>query len=532
MAARTNSVDPRAERVRTKLREAAFALAHERPVDQLTVGDIVDRASVSRQVFYQHFRDRDDAIAYAVAVAFASATGDIDGDPRTRIVALFDFAAEHRAMYRNVVPSAVTLRVLAAFRAELAPACKQIAAEATAAVADVGRPDPGIRRPVPCRRVHRGPARLDGRQGRHRSAWQGHRRPGHRRRAARPLGRDGTLNQFDSLRRTFPWHGMLHRGDKTGIRNIVIAMAALTAFVVAMIASYSGAFAKPTLHHLTVAVAAPEQVVDAVRSQEALNVNVVGDDAQARQQVRERQADTAFVVDPTGAMKIYVAGGGGRSVAAAAETVGHEVAAKGGMRAMVTDVAPTSAADPSGTVEFYAIIFISIGASLGATVFGYLMGRVHSPATIALRTTTLTVYSALLAGVVTVYVDAVLGALTGHVWLVFGVLWLYAMAVGGAVTGVAAAFGTAASALLTLFLVVVGNAAAAGPVGQTPAVAVLRHLHDDRPAGFGRLTAAQHLLLRRPRRCDSVADARGMGCGRMSARGPRHRIAGELSCPL
>jgi hypothetical protein len=58
---------------------------------------------------------------------------------------------------------------------------------------------------------------------------------------------------------------------------------------------------------------------------------------------------------------------------------------------------------------------------------------------------------------VTVYVDAVLGALTGHEWLVFGVLWLYAMAVGGAVTGVAAAFGTAASALLTLFLVVVGT---------------------------------------------------------------------------
>ena len=51
-------------------------------------------------------------------------------------------------------------------------------------------------------------------------------------------------------------------------------------------------------------------------------------------------------------------------------------------------------------------------------------------------------------------------------WLVFGVLWLYAMAVGGAVTGVAAAFGTAASVLLTLFLVVVGNAAAAGPVGR------------------------------------------------------------------
>lgn len=137
MAARTNSVDPRAERVRAKLRDAALALAHERPVDRLTVADIVDRAGVSRQVFYQHFADRDDAVAYAFTVAFASAAGDISGDPKARILALFDFAAEHRTMYRNVVPSAVTLRVVAAFRAELAPACEQIAAEGMTAVADI-----------------------------------------------------------------------------------------------------------------------------------------------------------------------------------------------------------------------------------------------------------------------------------------------------------------------------------------------------------------------------------------------------------
>lgn len=131
MATRTGSVDPRAERVRSRLRDAAFALAHERPVDELTVGDIVERASVSRQVFYRHFTDRDDAVAYAFAIAFASATENIEGDPRTRILALFDLAAEHREMYRNVVPSAVTLPVLAAFRAELAPACEQIAREST-----------------------------------------------------------------------------------------------------------------------------------------------------------------------------------------------------------------------------------------------------------------------------------------------------------------------------------------------------------------------------------------------------------------
>ncbi|WP_006243599.1 TetR/AcrR family transcriptional regulator [Mycolicibacterium tusciae] len=134
MAARAHSSDPRAERVRARLREAAFALAHDGPVDGLTVGDIVARAGVSRQAFYQHFRDRDDAVATAVSAAFAAATADHSGDARTRILRLFDFAAEHRCAYRNVVPSAVMQRVATAFRAELFPACEEMAALAMPAV--------------------------------------------------------------------------------------------------------------------------------------------------------------------------------------------------------------------------------------------------------------------------------------------------------------------------------------------------------------------------------------------------------------
>jgi AcrR family transcriptional regulator len=129
MPTRTHSADPRAERVRTLLRDAAFALAHERPVDEITVGDLVKRAGVSRPVFYRHFTDRDDAVATAFAVAFSAAAADIRGDARSRITALFAFAAEHRTMYRNVVPSAVTQRVVAAFRDELLPACAEIAAQ-------------------------------------------------------------------------------------------------------------------------------------------------------------------------------------------------------------------------------------------------------------------------------------------------------------------------------------------------------------------------------------------------------------------
>ncbi|MEW5809899.1 MAG: hypothetical protein AB1925_10620 [Actinomycetota bacterium] len=254
--------------------------------------------------------------------------------------------------------------------------------------------------------------------------------------------------------------------DSSALRTLILALAGLTVFVIAMIASYSGAFAKPTLHHMTVAVSAPPPIVDGLRAQDALQVNDVHDADAARREVFERRADTAFAVTPDRQLAIYVAGGGGHSVAAAAETVGRTVADRAGLPAVVTDVAPTSAGDPSGTVEFYAVIFLSIGASLGAALLGRLMGPVRTPRTFALRTLSLSAFSAVLAGAVTVYSDVVLGALVGHPWQVFGALWLYAMAVAGAVTGVAAAFGTAASVLLGLFLVVVGNAAAAGPVGR------------------------------------------------------------------
>lgn len=254
--------------------------------------------------------------------------------------------------------------------------------------------------------------------------------------------------------------------DRSAIRTTVLALAALTVFVIAMVASYSGAFAKPTLHHMTVAVSAPPEIIHGLRDQNTLSVNEVGDAAAARAQVYDRTADAALAVTPDQRMTIYVAGGGGRSVAAAAEVVGRETAERTGLSPVVDDVAPTSPGDPSGTVEFYAVIFLSIGASVGAALLGRVMGSVRTPATLALRTVSLATFSAVLAGAVTTYVGPILDALTGHSWQVFGALWLYSMAVAGAVTGVAAALGTAASVALGAFLVVVGNAAAAGPVGR------------------------------------------------------------------
>jgi hypothetical protein len=76
--------------------------------------------------------------------------------------------------------------------------------------------------------------------------------------------------------------------DRGPIRTTAMAMIGLTLFVIARIAGYSGAFAKPTLHPMAVAVAGPQQVVDGIRGQESLVVTEVGD-AAARRQVYERK---------------------------------------------------------------------------------------------------------------------------------------------------------------------------------------------------------------------------------------------------
>ncbi len=207
-----------------------------------------------------------------------------------------------------------------------------------------------------------------------RSARQGHRGTGNRQRTARPSHDSKGLP-------TWAKHSAPERHparDRAAIRTMVLAMVGLTSFVIAMIASYSGAFANPTLHHMTVAVAGPEQLVEGIRSQDSLAVTEVGDDAAARQQVHERRTDAAFVVAPGGEMKIYTAGGGGKSVATAAETVGRNHRCqgradrhRGGRRA---DVGGRS-------VRHRRVLRDHLHLdrrSVGATLFGRIMGRCAS----------------------------------------------------------------------------------------------------------------------------------------------------------
>lgn len=63
---RSESTDPRALRTRKALVDATLRLLNDHEVAELNVSQIVKEAGVSRQVFYQHFADRD-ALILAVA---------------------------------------------------------------------------------------------------------------------------------------------------------------------------------------------------------------------------------------------------------------------------------------------------------------------------------------------------------------------------------------------------------------------------------------------------------------------------------
>ena len=64
--------DERAQRTRDRLGTAFVALIHEKPIEDVTVQNVLDRASVGRSTFYLHFRDKNDLLLSQLEVFLES----------------------------------------------------------------------------------------------------------------------------------------------------------------------------------------------------------------------------------------------------------------------------------------------------------------------------------------------------------------------------------------------------------------------------------------------------------------------------
>src|SRR5690606_21046634 len=76
--------DRRVDKTRKALRKAISELIEEKPYEDISVTELVERANIARSSFYAHFRDKDDLLLSGFQEIGVSSADDIfveaDGD--------------------------------------------------------------------------------------------------------------------------------------------------------------------------------------------------------------------------------------------------------------------------------------------------------------------------------------------------------------------------------------------------------------------------------------------------------------------
>lgn len=102
--------DARIRRTHERLGAALVALIQEKPMDEVTVQDVLDRAAVGRSTFYLHFRDKNDLLLSQLEDGLEMwATALSKSQEKSRRVApvaeFFAHVAGARRLYRALVDS-------------------------------------------------------------------------------------------------------------------------------------------------------------------------------------------------------------------------------------------------------------------------------------------------------------------------------------------------------------------------------------------------------------------------------------------
>ena len=121
MAQLMNNV--RVRRTRKLLREALIALIEERSFEALTIGEITERALVSRAAFYRNYQDKYDLVEQIFEEAMSAllhATGDLKLEhPTEGWVTFFVHIAEYEQLYRVLLGSKGSPQFVRKMRASL-----------------------------------------------------------------------------------------------------------------------------------------------------------------------------------------------------------------------------------------------------------------------------------------------------------------------------------------------------------------------------------------------------------------------------
>ena len=102
--------DRRIRRTCERLGSALVALIQERPIDDVTVQDVLDRASVGRSTFYVHYRDKDDLLLsqleeFLERMSTALSIGKEESRRVVPVAELFAHIGSQKKLYRALADS-------------------------------------------------------------------------------------------------------------------------------------------------------------------------------------------------------------------------------------------------------------------------------------------------------------------------------------------------------------------------------------------------------------------------------------------
>jgi AcrR family transcriptional regulator len=102
--------DARVRRTRERLGMAMLALLQDKPFDNVTVQEVLDRASVGRSTFYLHFRDKNDLLLAQLEIflEIMSTRLSVQKEASTRVAPVMEMFAhlgEQTKLYRALAAS-------------------------------------------------------------------------------------------------------------------------------------------------------------------------------------------------------------------------------------------------------------------------------------------------------------------------------------------------------------------------------------------------------------------------------------------
>jgi AcrR family transcriptional regulator len=107
---RRRKTDQRIRRTHERLGSALLTLILERPIDEVTVQQVLDRASVGRSTFYLHYRDKDDLLLsqlemFLEAMSTALSVRKEDSHRVVPVAELFAHIGNQNKLYRALADS-------------------------------------------------------------------------------------------------------------------------------------------------------------------------------------------------------------------------------------------------------------------------------------------------------------------------------------------------------------------------------------------------------------------------------------------